>query len=83
MELCTPVLAQGKIELVRNWSNGGKLDNSEEFGDLVAKYDKTFALKIYQDGQVYRKVIQIMNEQGRIDEATKYAQAKGIPIDYT
>jgi clathrin heavy chain len=29
MELCGPVLAQGRVELVRNWVNGGKLDNSE------------------------------------------------------
>ena len=29
MELCGPVLAQGRVELGRNWVNGGKLDNSE------------------------------------------------------
>lgn len=28
MELCGPVLAQGKIDLVRNWVTNGKLDNS-------------------------------------------------------
>ena len=50
---------------------------------MVGKYDKGLALKIYQDGQIHRKVVQILNEQGRMDEATKYAQAKGIPIDYS
>lgn len=29
MELCGPVLAQGRVELVKNWVAGGKLDNSE------------------------------------------------------
>ena len=83
MELCGPVLLQGRLELVKNWVTAGKLDNSEELGDMVGKYDKGLALKIYQDGQIHRKVVQILNEQGRMDEATKYAQAKGIPIDYS
>jgi clathrin heavy chain len=83
MELCTPVLAQGRIELVKNWASSGKLDNSAELGDLVAKQDKALALKIYQDGEVHNKVVQLLNEQGRVDEATKYAQMKGIPVDYS
>ena len=29
LELCVPVLGQGRVELVKNWVNGGKLDNSE------------------------------------------------------
>lgn len=67
MELCGPVLAQGRVELVRNWVNSGKLDNSEELGDLISKYDKALALKVYQDGQIHKKVIQSLNEQGRMD----------------
>lgn len=67
---------------MRNWVNGGKLDSSEEFGDTVAKYDKDLALKIYQGGQIHKKVVQILNEQGKMNDATKYAQ-RGIPIDYS
>lgn len=29
LQLCVPVLGQGRVQLVRNWVNGGKLDNSE------------------------------------------------------
>ena len=83
MELCGPVLNQGRIELVKNWVNGGKLDCSEEFGDLVSKHDKATALKIYQDGKIHKKVVQCFNEQGRFDEANKYAANAGIPIDYS
>lgn len=83
MELCGPVLAQGRLELVKNWVSGGKLDNSEEFGDIVGKYDKDLALKIYQGGQIHKKVIQTLNEQGKMNDATKYAQERGIPIDYS
>jgi hypothetical protein len=41
---------------------------------LVGKYDKSIALKIYQDGNIHKKVIQTLNEQGKMNEATKYAQ---------
>lgn len=61
LELCGPVLSQGRIELVKNWVSGGKLDCSEEFGDLVSKHDKALALKVYQDGKVHKKVVQSYN----------------------
>ena len=50
MELCGPVLNQGRVELVKNWVSGGKLHNSEELGDMIARYDKGLAMKVYQDG---------------------------------
>ena len=67
---------------MKNWANSGKLDNSAELGDLVAKHDKALAMKIYKDGEVHQKVVQILNEQGRVDDATKYAQSVGLPVDY-
>lgn len=43
------VLAQNKKELLTNWWNEGKLEASEELGDLVsAAGDKDMALKIFQ-----------------------------------
>ena len=48
IELCGPVLAQGKIDLVRTWAQGNKLESCVELGDLVARFDKVLALKIYQ-----------------------------------
>jgi hypothetical protein len=43
------VLAQNKKELLVNWWNDGKLEPSEELGDMVsAAGDKDLALKIYQ-----------------------------------
>lgn len=50
---------------------------------MVSKFDKNLALKVYQDGNIHKKVIQIFNEQGRMQEAQNYAQSKGVPIDYT
>jgi clathrin heavy chain len=47
--VCRLVLAQNKKELLVNWWNDGKLEPSEELGDMVsAAGDKDLALKIYQ-----------------------------------
>lgn len=81
IELCGPVLAQGKIDFVRNWVNTGKLENCGELGDMIAKHDKALALKIYTEGKVHNKVVQLLNESGRIDEAMKYGTANGIAVD--
>lgn len=49
MSLHRLVLAQNKKELLTNWWNEGKLEASEELGDMVsAAGDKDMALKIYQ-----------------------------------
>lgn len=46
---CRLVLAQNKKDLLTNWWNEGKLEASEELGDMVsAAGDKDMALKIYQ-----------------------------------
>jgi clathrin heavy chain len=46
---CRLVLAQNKKELLVNWWNDGKLEASEELGDMIsAAGDKDLALKIYQ-----------------------------------
>lgn len=83
IELCGPVLAQGKIDLVKTWAAGNKLDSCVELGDLVARFDKVLALKIYQESKSHQKVIQILNEQGRLQEASDYAGQVGFEIDYT
>ena len=83
IELCGPVLQQGKIDLVRTWVGGNKLENCVELGDMVGKFDKSLALKVYQDAKEHGKVIQILNEQGRLQEATEYAGRVGFQIDYS
>ncbi len=76
-------MAQGKIDLVRTWAQGSKLESCVELGDLVARFDKVLALRIYQEAKAHQKVIQIFNEQGRLQEASDYAQQAGFEIDYT
>jgi len=82
IELCGPVLAQGKIDLVKTWASGNKLDSCVELGDMVARFDKTLALKIYSESEAHAKVIAIFNEQGRLQEASEYAAKYNFQIDY-
>jgi clathrin heavy chain len=47
--VCRLVLVQNKKELLINWWKEGKLEASEELGDLVSQAgDKDMALAIYQ-----------------------------------
>uniref|UniRef100_A0A914HD52 Clathrin heavy chain n=1 Tax=Globodera rostochiensis TaxID=31243 RepID=A0A914HD52_GLORO len=57
LELCRPVLAQGKKQIVEKWISEGSLDCSEELGDLVKQYDINLALSIYLRGNVPHKKV--------------------------
>lgn len=50
---------------------------------MVARFDKVLALKVYQQAKAHQKVIQILNEQGRLQEASEYAGQVGFEIDYS
>lgn len=82
IELCGPVLAQGKIDLVKTWASGNKLESCVELGDMISRFDKVLALKIYSESEAHGKVIAILNEQGRLQEASDYAAKNNFQIDY-
>lgn len=48
LELARPVLQQGKIGLVEDWINKGKLTMSDALGDLIRQYNPQLALKVFQ-----------------------------------
>ena len=56
MELCRPVLAQGKKQLVEKWLKEDKLECSEELGELVKQVDPTLALSVFLRAGVPGKV---------------------------
>ena len=43
LELCRPVLAQGRKQLLEKWLKEDKLECSEELGDMVKAADPTLA----------------------------------------
>jgi len=56
LELCRPVLQQGRKQLMEKWLKEEKLECSEELGDLVKPHDATLALSIYLRANVPNKV---------------------------
>lgn len=56
LELCRPAIQQGKKQLVEKWLSEGKLDCSEELGDLIKPHDINTALSVYLRGNVPHKV---------------------------
>lgn len=57
LELCRPVLQQGRKQLLEKWLKEDKLECSEELGDLVKQADPTLALSVYLRANVPNKVI--------------------------
>ena len=56
LELCRPVLQQGRKQLMEKWLKDEKLECSEELGDLVKPTDSTLALSIYLRANIPNKV---------------------------
>lgn len=55
LELCRPVLQQGRKQLLEKWLKEDKLECSEELGDLVKQADPTLALSVYLRANVPNK----------------------------
>jgi len=56
LELCRPVLQQGRKALLEKWLKEEKLECSEELGDLVKQADPTLGLSVYLRANVPNKV---------------------------
>lgn len=56
LELCRPVLAQGRKQLLEKWLKEDKLECSEELGDLVKQADPSLALSVYLRANIPSKV---------------------------
>ncbi|XP_033627674.1 clathrin heavy chain 1 [Asterias rubens] len=82
LELCRPVLQQGRKQLLEKWLKEDKLECSEELGDLVKAHDPTVALSVYLRANVPNKVIQCFAETGQFSKIVLYAKKVGYTPDY-
>jgi clathrin heavy chain len=82
LELCRPVLQQGRKHLMEKWLKEDKLECSEELGDLVKQADPTLALSVYLRANVPSKVIQCFAETGQYQKIVLYAKKVGYSPDY-
>ncbi|XP_022115263.1 clathrin heavy chain [Pieris rapae] len=82
LELCRPVLLQGRKQLLEKWLKEEKLECSEELGDLVKQVDPTLALSVYLRANVASKVIACFAETGQFQKIVLYAKKVGYTPDY-
>lgn len=82
LELCRPVLQQGRKVLLEKWLKEEKLECSEELGDLVKSTDPTLALSVYLRANVPNKVIQCFAETGQFQKIVLYAKKVGFTPDF-
>ncbi|XP_060079736.1 clathrin heavy chain 1-like isoform X2 [Ylistrum balloti] len=82
LELCRPVLQQGRKQLLEKWLKEEKLECSEELGDLVKATDPTLALSVYLRANVPNKVIQCFAETGQFQKIVLYAKKVGFTPDF-
>jgi len=82
LELCKPVLQQGRKHLLEKWLKDDKLECSEELGDLVKVTDTNLALSVYLRATVPHKVIQCFAETNQLQKIVLYAKKTGYQPDY-
>jgi clathrin heavy chain len=82
LELCRPVLAQGRKQLLEKWLKEDKMECSEELGDMVKAADPPLALSVYLRANVPNKVIQCFAETGQFQKIVLYAKKVGYTPDY-
>jgi clathrin heavy chain len=82
IELARPVLQQGKQQLLQKWLEEGKLECSEDLGDLVKQVDSNLALSIYLRGNVPAKVIHCFVETQQFDKILLYANKVGYTPEW-
>jgi clathrin heavy chain len=82
LELAQPVLQQNRKHLLEKWLKEGKLDCSEQLGDMVRPYDVNMALSIYLKAEVPQKVVAGFAETGQFDKILPYSAQTGFQPDY-
>ena len=82
VELIKPVLQQNRKHLLDKWMGEGKLECSEELGDIVRPHDIEMALRIYQTAKVPHKVVAAMAETGKFDQILPYSRQVDYQPDF-
>lgn len=82
LELAQPVLVQNRKNLLEKWLAEGKLDCSEQLGDLIRPHDLNMALSVYLKANASHKVVAGLAETGQFDKILPYVQKTGYQPDW-
>jgi len=82
LELCGPVLQQGKTDWVEDWLRQDKLECSGELAKLIKQFDKNLALKVLEKCDDPNLKVQALIEAGQFDKARELSGQSGIQLDW-
>lgn len=82
LELCRPVLQAGKIAMVEDWINKGKLTMSDALGDAIRQFNPQLAIKVFQSSGSPDRVVQGLIEAGQLDKILPYCQSQNHKPDF-
>ncbi|KAI1444472.1 clathrin heavy chain [Annulohypoxylon stygium] len=82
LELAIPVLSQNRKHLLEKWAKEGKLDFSEELGDLIRPHDTNLALAVYLKANAAHKVVASFAELGQFEKILPYCESTGYQPDW-
>eukprot|EP01091_Cochliopodium_minus_P018741 TRINITY_DN767_c0_g3_i2.p1 TRINITY_DN767_c0_g3~~TRINITY_DN767_c0_g3_i2.p1 ORF type:complete len:1748 (-),score=554.20 TRINITY_DN767_c0_g3_i2:55-5298(-) len=82
LELCKPVFAQQRNQLIEEWLNNDKISCSEELGDIARQYDLKLSLQIYYLAEAKAKVVTLFAELGQFDKIIAYTKQVGYQPDW-
>jgi len=82
LELCKPVFAQQRNQLIEEWLNNDKISCSEELGDIARQYDLKLSLQIYYLAEAKAKVVTLFAELGQFDKILAYTKQVGYTPDW-
>ncbi|KAG5489303.1 hypothetical protein GH5_00170 [Leishmania sp. Ghana 2012 LV757] len=82
VELARAVVPKGGIGYVKQQFDEGKLMASEELGDLVQQADPNMALKIFHQGNVHAKVLNVLLQRNETQKAVEYCKRANFSPDW-
>ena len=85
VEICKPLVMQGKIQVIQQWFSSGKFECSEELSEIVKTVDQGLALKMLLASgspSAHGKVIEGLCSTGQFDKILPYCQQNNYKPDY-
>ncbi|CAJ1036018.1 Clathrin, heavy-chain linker/Clathrin-H-link/Region in Clathrin and VPS, putative [Leishmania lindenbergi] len=82
VELARAVVPKGGIGYVKQQFDEGKLTASEELGDMVQQADPNMALKIFHQGNVHAKVLNVLLQRNETQKAVEYCKRSNFSPDW-
>ncbi|KAH0480016.1 MAG: hypothetical protein KVP17_004537 [Porospora cf. gigantea B] len=83
VELVRPVAAQKRRDFIATWVNEGKLQASEELGDIIRSVDPSLALTVYKQAGSTTKVLLALAESGNVADVVQYGRTSPSPVDFS